>query len=245
MSGPYQPPGYPEQPEQWGTGQYDFPTVEYGGLGGNWPEPPKPKRSVGRLIVAVVSVLVIVGGVATGVVLLQKRHQEHEATKPAPVLSEPVLGSGSASAASSTPDEPGLPNGSTTLALSEGDCVIARVDDDEQYRALAKVPCGSLDSDLILAVTTPSMTGCADHEYLRLSAPSTGVYCFTLDIRQGDCVDANYLKTSCSRADFEVLHTEDGPGSSNSCTGIKGATHWVPIGRDPVLVGCLGPPTSS
>lgn len=253
MSGPYQSPGYPGQPEQW-QGQGDFPAVQYGGLGGNWPEPPR-RRNTGRMIVAIVSVLVIVGGVATGVVLLQKRHAKHQADQPSPGISAPAAGgsetqsspdSDSDSDTASAPADPGAPNGSTNLTLAAGDCVSAQVDDDEQYRALTPEPCGSPDSDLILATTAPSMTGCANHQYLRLSSPSTGIDCFTLDLKQGDCVtSATYLKTSCAGASLMVLSTEDGPGGDNSCTAAKTATHWVPIGRDPVRVACLGPPTDS
>jgi len=268
MSGPY-PPGYPRPPEEgwWGgqqqggppqTGQFgppeapqfDFPTIQYSGLAGQtggWGEPPR-RRNTGRIIVAVVSVLVIIGGVATGVVLLNNRHHHQQQAAPAPTTSAPAGTFGQRTDTAdptTTGDDPGVPNGSTTLTLDPGACVTAEVVSDEQYKAIHKAVCGADDSDLILATTTPDMTGCANHQYLRLSAPSTGVDCFTLDIKPGDCVDGNYLKVPCGSAQFTVLTTEDGPGSDSSCTAATGATHWVPVGRDPVRVGCLGPPKKS
>ncbi len=235
MSGPYPPSGYP-QDGQWHGESAQFPTVQYSGLGGSgsggWGGPP-PRRSTGRTIVAVVSVLVIIGGVATGIVLLQRRHAQHQAS------SSPSV-SVSASAA-----VPALSDGTADMALSAGSCVTAVVDASDEYKATSRVACGGASSDLVLATVTSDMNGCADHQYLRLSAPSAGYYCFTLDIKPGDCVDSNYLKVSCSVAAFVVLRTEPGPGSDSSCTTTTGATHWVPIGRDPVEVGCLGPPGSS
>jgi hypothetical protein len=238
MSGPYPSPGYP-QDGQWHGESAQFPTVQYSGLGGSGygaaPGGPPPRRSTGRTIVAVVSVLVIIGGVATGIVLLQRRHSQHQAVSPP----QSVTTSAPASAAQ------GLSDGTADLSLSAGSCVAAVVGSDDEYRALSEVTCGGADSDLVLAMKTTSMDGCADHQYLRLSTPSSGYYCFTLDIKQGDCVDKNYLKTPCPEAAYLVLRTEPGPGSDSSCTTITGATHWVPVGRDPVEVGCLGPPGSS
>jgi hypothetical protein len=260
MSGPY-PSGYPPPPEHdgWWAGnqqgnsyggqseQSDFPTVQYTGLGGQqgggWGDPPQPpRRSMGRLVVAVVSVLVIVGGVATGIVLLQHKHTQRQAAQADPVAA-PVSTPGGRSEAQATgsgPADPGVPNGSTGLTLADGSCVSAVADDEGQYTATRRATCGTPTSDLVLDTTTADMTGCAAHEYLRLSAPSTGVDCFTLDIKTGDCVDASYLKSACAQADFRVLTTEAGPGGDDSCTSVDGATHWVPVGRDPVRVGCLG-----
>lgn len=274
MSGPYPPPGYQrpsddngwwagqqqhQQPQQ--QGQYDFPTVQYSGLAGQtgqpgWGgggEPPERGSNTGRIIVAVLSVLVIIGGIVTGIVLVSQRHQAREAAPPAttntPAIIAPTVGEneqqGSDTGTTTNPDDPGVPNGNTTLTLPEGACVTAQVNAEEQYTATQRVPCGSAQSDLILAAVTPDMTGCADHEYLRLSAPSAGVYCFTLDIKRGDCVDGNYLKRACAGAAFMVLNTEPGPGNSDSCASTAGATHWVPVGREPVQVGCLGPPKTS
>ncbi|HEX3650513.1 MAG TPA: hypothetical protein VHV49_18970 [Pseudonocardiaceae bacterium] len=257
MSGPY-PPGYPP-PEQggWWAGGNDrngqFSGPQYGVPNTGWgepPQPPRPPRSTGRLVVAVVSVLVIVGGVVTGIVLLNNKHSRPEA---AAGTSTPVSAPAATAAGgglSEAPDQPtgladpGVPNGRTDLQLTDGTCVTAEVDDDQDYTATGTADCGSPRSDLILVVSTADLSGCADHQYLRLSAPSAGVYCFTLDIEQGDCVDENYLKTPCSDADFQVLSTETGPGGDESCTTSPGATHWVPIGRDPVRVGCLGTPSS-
>jgi hypothetical protein len=198
------------------------------------------------MVVAVVSILVIIGGVATGIVLLTHRHsQQQQQAAPAPTPTATVGQDTGTAQPTTTDDDPGLPNGSTALTLDVGNCVLAEVVSNDQYKAVQRVPCGTPDSDLVLAMTTPDMTGCADHQYLRISAPSTGVYCFTLDIKAGDCVDANYLKKQCDTADFMVLKTEPGPGGDNSCTSAAGATHWVPVGRDPVRVGCLGPPKTS
>jgi hypothetical protein len=245
------PPGSPPPYE---TSQYDFPTVQYSGLAtppGGWGEPPR-RRNRGRIIVAVVSVLVIVGGVATGLVLLDHRHgQQQTAASPAVAIPRPSTTVGGAqdnaglTPETTEPADPGVPNGSTTLTLSAGECVTAEVVGNEQYKATHRVTCGTEHSDLVLATTTPDMTGCADHQYLRLSTPTTGVDCFTLDIRTGDCVDGSYLKSPCAGASFSVLKVEAGPGSASSCTTAVGATHWVPVGRDPVQVGCLGPPAKS
>ncbi|HEY1571411.1 MAG TPA: hypothetical protein VGG05_08730 [Pseudonocardiaceae bacterium] len=252
MSGPY-PPGYPPPPERDGwwpggpqdqSGQFTVPNVGWGE-----PPPPRPPRSTGRLVVAVVSVLVIIGGVATGIVLLKQKHTQHEAAANPSTVSAPATtaAGGGLNESPDQPtdlDDPGMANGSTTLTLSNGTCVSALADDDQQYTATHQATCGSTRSDLVLVVSTLDLSGCADHEYLRLTSPSSGVYCFTLDIRQGDCVDENYLKTPCSEADFRVLSTEAGPGGTESCTTSRGASHWVPIGRDPVRVGCLGSPSS-
>lgn len=253
MSGPY-PPGYPPPPEQdgWWTGgdQASQLPYQHGGWGGPTP-PPRPPRSTGRMVIAVVSVLVIVGGVATGIVLLNQKHRQHEAAgrASAPVSAPATTAAGGGLARSpeqpSDLEDPGVPNGSTSLTLADGTCVTAEVDDDAEYTVTQTAACGSVRSDLVLVVSAADLSGCADHQYLRLSAPSAGVYCFTLDIRKGDCVDENYLKTACAGADFRVLSTESGPGGDQSCTRSPGATHWVPIGHDPVRVGCLGPPASS
>lgn len=254
MSGPY-PPGYPPPPERdgwWPGGPQDQSgpfTVRNVGWG-EPPPPPRPPRSTGRLVVAVVSVLVIIGGVATGIVLLKQKHNQHEAAATAgtpvsaPATTDAAGGLNESPDRPTDLDDPGEPNGGTTLTLSNGACVSALVDEDKQYTATHRASCGSTQSDLILVVSTLDLSGCADHEYLRLTSPSAGVYCFTLDIAKGDCVDENYLKTPCSEADFQVLSTEAGPGGTESCTTTHGATHWVPIGRDPVRVGCLGPPSS-
>ncbi|HVV19445.1 MAG TPA: hypothetical protein VHF06_08420 [Pseudonocardiaceae bacterium] len=250
--GGYQQVGYPGGQQQFGQpGQvgHDFPTVQYSGLtgeSGGWGEPPR-KRNTGRIVVAVVAVLVIIGGVATGIVLLNQRQQPQAAPPATQGVNPPVATTQAATQAPTTTDadDPGAPNGSTSLVLAAGACVTAQVSGNDQYRAVHKVTCGTAQSDLILAMTSPDMAGCAEHQYLRLSAPDAGVYCFTLDIKQGDCVNGSYLKAACSTAQYVVLRTEAGPGSSSSCMDATGATHWVPVGRDPVKVGCLGPTKSS
>lgn len=247
------PPGPQPQPGQFDVG-HDFPTVRYSGLGGQqggWGEqqqPPPPKRrGIGRVIVATVCILVIVGGVVTGIVLLNERQSPPQAaSQTSQNVAPPVVTSQQQGTTAPTTDtnDPGVPNGSSSLTLTAGACVTAQVT-AQQYTAVHQVTCGTAQSDLILAMTSPDMAGCADRQYLRLSAPNAGVYCFTLDVKQGDCVDNNYLKTPCSTAPYVVLSTEAGPGSANSCTGATGATHWVPVGRDPVKVGCLAPTKSS
>jgi hypothetical protein len=259
MSGPYPPPGYPRPPDQGGWGdqpqhpygappQYDFPTVRYGGLTnpqGGWGEPPPRRpRKWGRTIVAVVSVLVIIAGVATGAVLLRERHVQRSAAPP-PTTTRPAPTTTAAVQPPTTAPDGGLPNGNTALHLATGACVSAQATADNQYRLGQQVACGTAQSDLVLAVVSPDMAGCADHEYLRVSAPSTGVYCFTLDVKQGDCVDSSFLKSPCAPGAFTVLKTEPGPGGSASCTDAAGATHWVPVSRNPVAVACIGPARTS
>jgi hypothetical protein len=252
MSGPYPPPGYPRPPDQGGWGDqpqqpyYDFPTVQYGGLTnpqGGWGPPPRRPRNRGRMIVAAVSILVIIAGVVTGAVLLHQRHTQSAATppttSPAPPPTTTVV-----QPTTAAPDD-GLPNGNTALHLAAGACVSAQATADNQYRLGHQVTCGTAQSDLVLAVVSPDMAGCADHEYLRVSAPSTGVYCFTLDVKQGDCVDNSFLKSPCAPGAFTVLKTEPGPGGSTSCTDAAGATHWVPVSRNPVSVACIGPARTS
>jgi hypothetical protein len=251
MSGPYPPPGQqrPADDNGWWAGQqrgrYGFPAVPYTGLGGpGWGggQPPRKPRNTTRIVIAVVSVLIIVGGIVAGIVLVNQRHQEQATEGPRNAADTTTVPATESPTSSVNPDDPGVPNGSTTLTLAAGACVTAHVDNNEQYTAVQQVQCGSPQSDLVLAQVMPDMTGCADHQYLRLSAPSTAVDCFTLDIRQGDCVDANYLKTPCPGASFKVLQTQQGPGNADSCAATTGATHWVPVGRNPVRVGCLGPP---
>ena len=198
------------------------------------------------MIVAIVSVLVIIGGVAIGIVLLTQRHnQPQAAAATSQNIAPPVVTTQQSTTAPVTgTTDPGVPNGSTTLTLTAGTCVTAQVTND-QYTAVHQVTCGTDQSDLILAMTSPDMAGCAEHQYLRLSAPNAGVDCFTLDIKQGDCVDNSYLKAPCGNASYVVLSTEAGPGGTSSCTGASGATHWVPVGRDPVKVGCLRPTKTS
>ena len=267
MSGPYPPPGYPppqqpgwgdprygpppQQPPQQPPPNYDFPTVRYGGLTapqGNWGEPPRRKRNTGRLVLAVVSILLIIGGVVTAVLVLTQRHNQQNAAPP-PALAQTTVPHATAptttALATTTEADPGVPNGSTTMNLAKGACVTAQAIANNQYQIGRQVTCGTAQSDLVLAVITPAMTGCPDHQFLRVSAPSSGVYCFTLDVKKGDCLDNSFLKAPCTPGAFTVLSVEPGPGSGNSCTTSTGATHWVPIGHDPVSVACIGPAKTS
>jgi hypothetical protein len=254
MSGPYPPPGYPRPPDQGGWGDqpqhqyYDFPTVQYGGLTnpqGGWGPPPRRPRNRGRMIVAAVSILVIIAGVATGAVLLQQRHTRQSAAPPTTTTRSAAPTTTTGLLPPTTAPDDGLPNGTTVLHLATGACVSAQATADNQYRLGHQVTCGTAQSDLVLAAVSPNMAGCADHQYLRVSAPPAGVYCFTLDVRQGDCVDSSFLKSPCTAGAFTVLKTEPGPGGSASCTDAAGATHWVPVSRNPVAVACIGPARTS
>lgn len=246
-SGPYP---VQQQTGQFGTPTYGFPTVEYGGLGGNpggWGEPPRRNKGhVGRMVVVVVSVLVIVGGVATGIVLLTSRGQQSASpSTTTSVASAPARPSGTSGQSGSAPSgsqqtNPDLPNGTTTLALTAGSCVTAVAQSNNEYALGRKVVCGTAESDLVLAQVAAGVNGCADHQYLRVRG-ANAVYCFTLDVKLGDCLDNSYIKIACGAGTFTVLKTEPGPGTSSSCGDAHGATHWVPVGRDPVVVGCIGP----
>jgi hypothetical protein len=257
---PRHPAGYGEQ-APFGPGQpryevaNDFPTIRYSGLAtppGGWGGgPPRKRRGAGRVVVAVIAVLVIIGGIATGIVLVTGRNAQRQAAQAGPSTGIGATTTGqrpqarqTTAAPSDPPTDPGQPNGSTTLNLAAGACVTAQVAANAQYMAVRQVSCGTAQSDFVLAVSAAAMTGCADHQYLRLTAPDSGVYCFTLDIRPGDCVDDSYLKAPCGSAPYVVLRTEPGPGGSSSCTDAVGATRWVPVGRNPVRVGCLGPAKS-
>lgn len=264
MSGPYPPPGYPRPPQSgggWGDQQYgqqppptqpqpryDFPTVQYGGLTnpqGGWGEPPRRRRSVGRLIVVVVSVLVIIGGVATAAIVLTQRHNQQNAAPPATTTTSAATPTTVALDTTTSGANSDVPNGTTTLTLAKGVCVTAEATANNQYRLGRQVTCGTAASDLVLAAISPAMSGCADHQYLRVAAPADAIYCFTLDVKKGDCLDSSFLKAPCAPGAFAVLKTEPGPGGTQSCTDVTGATHWVPIGHDPVAVACIGPSKTS
>jgi hypothetical protein len=193
-------------------------------------------------VVAVISVLVIIGGVATAAIVLTQRHAHQTATPPPTAT---LTAAPPSQVATTAPADPGVPNGSTALTLARGACVTAQATADNQYRLGQQVTCGTAQSDLVLAMVSPALSGCPDHQYLRVSASTSGVYCFTLDIRKGDCVDNSFLKSPCTAGAFSVLATEPGPGGANSCTATAGATHWVPAGHDPVAVACIGPARTS
>ncbi|HWC81254.1 MAG TPA: hypothetical protein VG756_14975 [Pseudonocardiaceae bacterium] len=233
------PGGYGQQPT------YEFPAMSYGGLsGGNggWgggEPPPRRKRSVGRILVAVVSILVIIGGVVTAIVVLHDRQHTTQQAGPAGPTATAPSNAGRTTTAPSTTTAP-VAEGTTTLTLTPGTCVTASVAGDE-YAVSKQASCGAADSDFVLAKQVSTVGGCESHQYLAIQAPSA-VDCFTLDIKQGDCLDNNYLKAPCATAPFAVLTEENGPGGSNSCATASGATHWVPAGVNPVKVACIGPP---
>lgn len=266
MSGPYPSSGYPQhQPGPAnGPGGYGQPgyashnmdphNTPYQGLGmgdqpggngswgGNWGgdwgggEPPRPPRRVGRIVVAVVAILVIIGGVTASVLILTHRHNQSTASGGTnPTTTQTTAPPGSSGAPVS--------EGSTTLTLVPGNCVTATVVNN-QYMLGKQVACGGPDSDLLVARTVAGLRDCASHQYLLIQAPSE-VYCFTLDVKQGDCLDNNFLKVACgASAPFAVLSLEAGPGTQSSCASATGATRWVPASYNPAKVACIGPPKS-
>ncbi|HEX3787289.1 MAG TPA: hypothetical protein VHW44_05465 [Pseudonocardiaceae bacterium] len=256
-AGPPRPAGPASPGGQGGRGYgpptQEFPTVQYNGLagqhtnpGGNWTGPPPPRRRRGvRVLVAVLAALVIVGGVTTAILVLGHDHQSSASPGGFPVPASRVS---SQQTGTPTPVETsdsataGSAEGSTSLALTVGNCVTA-VLQNKEYSVTKKVTCDTSTSDFVLAKTGPTLADCANHQYLLIQA-STGIDCFTLDLKAGDCLDSNYLKVACAGAPFAVLSTEAGPGGSTSCLNETAATHWVPIGVNPVTVGCIGPPKS-
>lgn len=224
-----------------GTGNQPGGNGSWGGGdwgGGDWGggEPPRRPRSVARIVVAVVAILVIIGGVAASVLILTHRHSQSSASggsnPPTAQTTQPASSSGAP-----------VSEGSTTLTLVPGNCVTATVVNN-QYVLGKQVACGGPDSDLLVARTAASLGDCASHQYLLIQAPSE-VYCFTLDVKQGDCLDNNFLKVACGGSvPFAVLSLEAGPGTQSSCAGATGATRWVPASYNPAKVACIGPPKS-
>jgi hypothetical protein len=240
-------PGQPVQPGQpggFGPQTFEFPSVPYGGLSGGsggWGgEPPRRKRSIGRILVAVISVLIIIGGVAVIFVVLSGPKHQQQTAAPSGGAAATTTTAPAATGSSGATTTPPSAEGTTTLTLTAGQCATASVTADA-YAITKQAVCGAADSDLVLAKAVADLAGCESHQYLAIQATS-GVYCFTLDLKQGDCLDNNYLKTPCASAAFTVLSTETGPGSTNSCATAAGATHWVPTGVNPVKVACIGPP---
>lgn len=266
MSGPYPPQGYPQQPAQggWGSGQVGGgPSGPYGpsNYPGGWqqqqqqpqqqdqpawnaapppePTPPPRKRNTGQIIIAIVASLVIIGGVVTGIALLNNHRTQQQAN---PGTTTPTATSQPQS------NQPGATNasGSTGLAVSAGQCVTATTTANSNSYAVSKTAqCGTSASDFVLDKTVSQISGCAAQQYVVITGPSGAVYCFTIDVKPGDCVDNYYLKVACgSTATFTVLKTEPGPGGDTSCRNVVGVQRWVPAG-DPAEVACIGPPGSS
>ncbi|HEX3778262.1 MAG TPA: hypothetical protein VHX38_01220 [Pseudonocardiaceae bacterium] len=209
------------------------------------PRPPR-KRNTGQIIVAVIAALVIVGGVATGILLLNNRHQQQQASPPPATSTDQPTATGQQNTGSDTPtgsDTGNSANGITTLSVAPGECVTATVA-GQQYSVTQQATCGSANSDFILDKAVTSLDGCSVHQYVVVQGTGGTVYCFTLDIKANDCVDINYLKVPCAGAAFTVISTEAGPGGSDSCKSAPGANHWLPAGREPVQIACIGPPTS-
>lgn len=208
-----------------------------------WPAPRQQRWSASAGIavtlgvIGVVAALVFLGLAASGAFSNSATPPQTSEQAPVGTTEESTTTEQNTTTADTTSDGP---DGGTSLDLAEGDCVSAQAN-GQRYTALQRVQCGTTQSDLILAMTSADANGCAAHQYLRIGAPDGSVYCFTLDLQQGDCVDSSYLKTSCVNARYIVENTEDGPGGSDSCQDVDGATQWVPIGSDPVMVGCLAP----
>jgi hypothetical protein len=233
---PQGPPhqGPPNQPPQGPPGQ-----------GPNQVQPPRRKRNTGQIVIAIVAVLVIVGGVATGILLLHNRGQQQ--ASPPPATSQPApTGTQGGDTGSSQPTDSSTgnsANGTTTLTVSPGECVTAAVA-GSQYAVTKQATCGGASSDFILDKAVTSVDGCSVHQYVVVQGAPGTVYCFTLDLKVGDCVDVNYLKVACTGAAFTVIKTEAGPGTDTSCRDAVGAKHWLPADRNPVQVACIGPPSS-
>lgn len=268
MSGPYpQQGGYPQQPAQggWGGPVGGGPSGPYGpsNYPGGWqqqpqqnqpgwspaPEPPSSppprKRNTGQIVIAIIASLVIVGGVVTGIVLLNNNHKAQQqagqttTTLPTTQQNQPT--------AQQDTSQPGASNasGSTTLTVSAGQCVSAKTTNGSSAYVVTKAQqCGSVASDFVLNKTVSQISGCAAQQYVVITGPGGAVYCFTIDVKAGDCVDNYYLKVSCGpSAAFAVLKEEAGPGSNNSCRTVTGAQRWVPAGY-PAQVACIGTPTN-
>lgn len=263
MSGPYpQQGGYPQQPAQggWGGQVGGGPSGPYGppNYPGGWqqqqdqpswnsarqpePTPPPRKRNTGQIVTVIIASLVIVGGVVAGVILLNNNHKAQQqadqttTTQPATQQNQPT--------GQQDTGQPGASNasGSTTLAVSAGQCVSAKTTNGSSAYVISKTEqCGSATSDFVLNKTVGRISGCAAQQYVVITGPSGSVYCFTIDVKAGDCVDGNYLKMGCGlNATFTVLKEESGPGGNNSCRNVAGVQRWVPAGY-PSQVACIGP----
>jgi hypothetical protein len=180
--------------------------------------PPPRKRNTGQIVIAIIAVLVIIGGVATGILLLNNRNQPPRQAAPPATTQPQATGQQGGDTGSSTPTGSGTgntANGTTTLTVSPGECVTAVVA-GSQYAVTQQATCGGASSDFILDKAVTSLDGCSLHQYVVVQGTGGTVYCFTLDLRSGDCLDVNYLKVACSGAAFTVLKTEAGPGGSTS-----------------------------
>jgi hypothetical protein len=273
MSGPYPPQGYPQQPAQggWGGGQVGggpsgpyCPASYPGGwqqqqqpqyqqppqhqdqpgwnMGPSAPEPTRPprRRNTGQIVIAVIAAVVIIGGVVTGIFLLNNNRQQNQqansttTSQPAPATGQ-QQDTGQAGAANTS--------GSTNLAVTAGQCVTVTTS-GANYVVGRTAQCGTAGSDFILDKTVSQISDCAAHQSVVISGPNGAVYCFTIDVKAGDCVDNNYLKVACGAgAAFTVLKNEAGPGGDTSCRDVTGAQRWVPAGH-PAEVACIGPPTN-
>lgn len=252
MASPYPPPERPHEPGHGGwSGELDAgpdadgpPTLEFPPAVLP-PAEPSPERApaggsataadggrrTGRIVAVVFAVVVLIGGAGAAMVWVY-RHQLVTGT------ASPI-GAISTGATSATGSGADTANGTTTLRLVVGDCVSASALPADTYAVRGEVACGTPGSDLVLARTVTGSSDCADHQYLRVRA-GTGVYCFTLDVKPGDCLDRTFLKQPCPAAGYQVIKVEPGPGGTNSCHGVPNATYWVPVGREPVSTGCIG-----
>lgn len=250
-SGPYGPSNYPggwqqqpqqQQPRPEQSGWNQAPPPE--------PTPPPRKRNTGQIITVIIASLVIVGGVVAGVVLLNNNHkaqQQADQTTTTQLTTQPNQPTGQQDTGQQETGQQGASNasGSTTLAVSTGQCVSAKTTNGSSAYVVSKTEqCGVAASDFVLNKTVSQISGCAAQQYVVITGPKGSVYCFTIDIKAGDCVDGNYLKVSCGpNATYTVLKEEAGPGSNNSCRNVVGVQRWVPAGY-PAQVACIGPLTN-
>jgi hypothetical protein len=186
-----------------------------------------------------VSVLVIVGGVTTAVILLVNRGDHGSSSAAGNPGTAPTT-------QTSAPDNSDQSKvlGTASPSIQPGQCAGGAVQDGH-YMASIQATCGAQNSMFSLDKTVDTVDGCAAREYVPLQAGER-FDCFTLDLKQGQCTDSNYLKLqSCSSAAYTVLAVQAGPPTDSSCHGVAGATRWIPVGSNPPKLGCIGPPKTS
>jgi hypothetical protein len=92
-----------------------------------------------------------------------------------------------------------------------------------------------------MAKTAATEAACGpDFTYLSIQGPST-VYCFTFDVREGDCLDVDVLKTPCASATQKVLRVVPGPETDSTCQDVPGVDTVILAGPEPASVACVGP----
>jgi len=217
MSGLYPPPGRPGQPGHGGwPGERDPasdgpPTLEFPVAGEATPtDGRRPGGRRGRVIAVVLAVMILIGGACAAMFLVYRHSLVTGVASPASGTSTSVSPGGSAGA-----EDDGVTNGATTLILAPGACVSASVLPTGAYAPGGQVTCGTPSSDLVLAKTTADEGGCPARDYLRIQAATT-VYCFTLDVKAGDCLDSGYLKVACGSARYPGNRGDAGRGGAKT-----------------------------